>query len=296
VIDNASDDSSLASIPVDERIQVIHNRENVGFAKAQNQAIDMARGRYFLALNFDLLLDSRCLEEMVCALESTDKIGTVSAKMLRLSEQGQPGSRFDNAGLLLSRGRMPIHRGLDEDDRGQYEQPEYIFGAMGAAALYRREMLQEISFEGEFFDESFFMWYEDIDLDWRARLLGWHCLYTPRAVVYHIGDVHGHGKSRLGAKVSLLNRWKMIVKNECPHCFFQNIPQVFNAELGLLRHVILNRLLGVYLQDILLLIISLPDIYRKRKFNQSRAVLRCLPEFPQAFFEQEKSYASLSQA
>ena len=68
---------------------------------------------------------------------------------------------------------------------GQYDSREYVFGASGAAAFYRRRMLDEVAMGGECFDESFFAYREDADLAWRLRNLGWKCLYVPGAVAYH---------------------------------------------------------------------------------------------------------------
>ena len=66
---------------------------------------------------------------------------------------------------------------------------EYVFGATAAAALYRREMIEDISIDGEFFDPDFFVYREDADVAWRAQLMGWRCLYTPHARGYHVRNV-----------------------------------------------------------------------------------------------------------
>src|SRR5437016_6203643 len=82
-----------------------------------------------------------------------------------------------------------LDRGAEELDRGQYDEPAYVFGATGAAALYRRVMIEDISVAGEFYDEDFFSYREDADVAWRAQLRGWRCVYTPRAVAWHVRRV-----------------------------------------------------------------------------------------------------------
>lgn len=283
LVDNASADGSLERIPVTENMQVLRNAENLGFAKAQNQGMRLARGKYVLPMNPDIILEPDCLEEMVRAMLQGERIGTVAPKLLRMNARLEKTNQFDNAGLLLPAGRIPYHRGRDETDAGQYDQPVRMFGAMGAAALYRRNMLEDIAYKGQYFDESFFTWYEDIDLDWRARLRGWECAYAPRAVAYHVGDPHGHGRSKFGAMTSMRNRWMMILANECPRCFVMNSQAILKEEFGLIKHIIKHGLYVSYLRALASWFAYLPQVIKKRKFVQSRAIQKCLPEYPLPF-------------
>jgi GT2 family glycosyltransferase len=109
-----------------------------------------------------------------------------------------------------------LDRGSREPDLGQYEQPEYVFGATGAACLYRRAMMEDIALDGEFFDNDFFAYREDADVAWRAQLLGWKCLYTPPAVAYHVRSVLPSNRASLPAFInmhSVKNRWLLRIKN-----------------------------------------------------------------------------------
>jgi len=280
LVDNASTDGSFDPLPQDERICAQRNSRNLGFAKAQNQGIRLAKGKYILPLNFDILLEPTFLEEMVAAIERSDHVGSIAPKLLRMVENGQKTAQFDNAGLLLPANRIPVHRGRGEQDHGQYDQPVRVFGAMGSAALFRKEMLEDIAYLGQCFDESFFTWYEDIDLEWRARLRGWDCMYSPLAVAYHTGDPYGNNRSSFGAQVSMRNRWMMILSNECPGCLARNIGKLLAVELGLLNHVIKKRLVGTYIRAFASLVTHLPGIIRKRRWVRSRANPTCLPKFP----------------
>ncbi len=280
VVDNASQDASLEAVQGREKVQAIRNSVNKGFAAGQNQGMRAAQGRYLMALNFDIQLAPNYLELALAAIESRSRVGSLSGKMLRMKPDGTHTAQFDNAGLLLTSRRMPRHRGDGEQDLGQYQQPALVFGAMGAAAFYRRRMLEDISWRGQYFDESYFMWYEDIDLDWRARLFGWDCLYLPQAVAYHVGDPHGHGRSRFGAEMTIRNRWMMILANESLLWMLGHFPWLCLEELNLLRHVLRFGLTGAYLRALRGFIQRVPAVLEKRRWVRSR-VLRSLPEYPQ---------------
>lgn len=98
---------------------------------------------------------------------------------------------------------------INEEDKGQYEREEEVFAACGAAAIFRRAMLNEVGL----FDEDFFMYYEDTDLSWRARLLGWKVMYVPSAVVRHLHCGTSLAWSPLFIYHSSLNRLAMLFKN-----------------------------------------------------------------------------------
>jgi GT2 family glycosyltransferase len=108
-----------------------------------------------------------------------------------------------------------LDRGAEEIDRGQYDRLQYVFGATGAAAFFRRDFINDVSIEGEFFDEEFFAYREDADLAWRAQLMGWKCLYLPTAVAWHVRRVTPERRRNLplsinwhSAKNRFLMRWK----------------------------------------------------------------------------------------
>ena len=168
-------------------------------------------------------------------------------------------------------------------DTGQYNEVVKVFGAMGAAALYRRDMLEDIVYQGQYFDETYFMWYEDIDLDWRARLRGWDCVYNPKAVIYHVGDVHGHGKSKLGAQVSMRNRWRTILSNECIYCIIKNFFPLIKEEFALLLYVVRFGFIKEYVWAVMSFLTALPYTIKKRQWVRRQAKIRCLPEYPLAY-------------
>lgn len=219
VIDNASTDGTRAVLEkFRESIRLIFNEKNTGFAAAQNQGMRSARGDWFLSLNPDVVLSPNFIVEIVAAGESDPKVGAVSGKLLRWHPGKEPEfSRIiDSTGIYFTPSLRHLDRGSEQADEGQYDKLEYVFGATGAAALYRRKMVEDVSVEGEFFDERFFAYREDADLAWRAQLMGWNCVYTPRAVAWHVRRVTPERRGQLPTEInwhSIKNRFLMRAKN-----------------------------------------------------------------------------------
>ncbi len=123
---------------------------------------------------------------------------------------------IDSTGIYFTRNMRHLDRGAEEIDRGQYDRVQYVFGATGAAALFRRGFIDAVSVEGEFFDEDFFAFREDADLAWRAQLMGWKCLYVPSAVAWHVRRVTPERRENLPLAInwhSVKNRFLMRGKN-----------------------------------------------------------------------------------
>ncbi|MGA8875313.1 MAG: glycosyltransferase [Candidatus Korobacteraceae bacterium] len=123
---------------------------------------------------------------------------------------------IDSTGIYFTPNMRHLDRGAEEIDRGQYDRLQYVFGATGAAAFYRRSFIDDVSVEGEFFDEEFFAFREDGDLSWRAQLMGWKCLYVPTAVAWHVRRVTPERRKDLPLIInwhSAKNRFLMRGKN-----------------------------------------------------------------------------------
>jgi len=101
----------------------------------------------------------------------------------------RPAAGGFHGNLFHAHGSRHLDRGSREVDNGHFLNYEYVFGATAAAALYRRDMIADMSEDGAFFDPDFFVYREDADVAWRAQLLGWRCLYTPHARGYHVRNV-----------------------------------------------------------------------------------------------------------
>jgi GT2 family glycosyltransferase len=219
VVDNASSDGTREILErIGHGVRIFYNDMNTGFAAAQNQGMAQARGDWLLSLNPDVLLSRDCISKLVAAGEADARTGAVCGKLLRWrpGEAGERTNIIDSTGIYFLRNLRHLDRGSDEIDRGQYERPEYVIGATGAAALYRRTMVEDVSVDGEFFDEDFFAYREDADVAWRAQLLGWRCLYTPQAVAWHVRRVTPERFKDLPDLInrhSIKNRFLMRAKN-----------------------------------------------------------------------------------
>jgi GT2 family glycosyltransferase len=227
IVDNASSDETVAILrQFDRRVRVVHNSENNGFAGGQNQAIALCRGDWVLALNPDVRLHPDFVANLVAAGEEEDSIGTVCGKLLSMRPDFEvPESPvIDSTGIFFTPNLRHFDRGSKEPDRGDYNQREYVFGATGAAALYRRTMIEDVLVNGDFFDSDFFAYREDADLAWRAQLLGWKCLYVPEAIAYHVRHVLPSNRTAVSSTInmhSVKNRFLMRINNLSARQYFR---------------------------------------------------------------------------
>ncbi len=186
LVDNGSTDGSQALVAEEyPEVRLLALERNLGLTGGNNAGFGAARGEILVSLNNDTEADPRFVEALVAALEAHPEAGMAAAKMLLFDRRDVIHSAGDGYGL----DGIPFNRGVWQQDEGQFDEPGWIFGGCGGAVAYRRAMLDEIGY----FDESFFMYCEDVDLNWRAQLAGWRCWYTPQAVVYHKLSATGGG-------------------------------------------------------------------------------------------------------
>ena len=220
IVDNASEDGTRAILKTaDPAWRVIYNDKNVGFAAGQNQAIRASRGNFVLCLNPDVMLSPNFITQLMAAAgESCFDAGVFCGKLLRWDPaiENHKTNIIDSTGIYFTPNMRHLDRGAEEIDRGQYDRLQYVFGATGAAAFYRRSFIDDVSVEGEFFDEEFFAFREDGDLSWRGQLMGWKCLYLPTAVAWHVRRVTPERRKDLPLIInwhSAKNRFLMRGKN-----------------------------------------------------------------------------------
>ena len=219
VIDNASTDGTADILEqFEDRCKVCYNQDNIGFAAAQNQAIELARGSWILTLNPDVLLLPGFIQALVDGGRLDPRIGTVCGKLLTMTSQFEIPAKpvVDSTGIYFNPMLRHLDRGSQQVDNGHYLQYEYVFGATAAAALYRRSMIRDVAVDGEFFDSDFFVYREDADVAWRAQLMNWKCLYVPYARGYHVRKVLPGNRRALPPEInmhSVKNRFLMRLKN-----------------------------------------------------------------------------------
>lgn len=208
-------------------VQILAMQGNLGYSGGANRIVREADGYdHVMLLNPDVVLGPRHLEELVGVMVSAPGVGSVGGKLLLGDSEVAGWSRddapriLDSTGHLIFRSRRIIDRGHGERDVAQYDRPEEVFSICGAAVLYRRSMLDDIQIDGEYFDEDFFAYKEDVDTCWRAQLLGWSSLYNPAAIAHHLRGWKRRDDRRrvpwLRKYHSFKNHSLMMIKNELP--------------------------------------------------------------------------------
>ncbi|MDO7908857.1 glycosyltransferase family 2 protein [Paenibacillus sp. JX-17] len=235
VIDNDSADGTVAEVKAVQnrfggRLKLIRNPNNVGFAPAHNQAIQATQTDYVLVLNPDVTLTTEYTAQLINRMEQDKSLGSATGKLLRKDHP----DRIDSTGIVMNRARRAFDRGAGEP-AARWAHSGEVFGVSGAAALYSRALIQDISKDGEFFDRSFFAYKEDVDVAWRAQLLGWRAYYDAQAAAFH-----GRGWKEGGRqaqplfirRLSYINRYKMMFKNDRFPALARDCLHILAYELG----------------------------------------------------------------
>ena len=171
-------------------------------------------------------LDPNCLAELVEALDRHPEVGSVTPKMLDFAERDV----LDGAGDLLTWRGGGRRRGHGDQDEGQYDAPDEVFGPCGGAALYRRSALEAVGS----FDEDYFAYYEDIDWAFRAQLAGVRCRYVPTAVLYHRGSATlGRGMTDSNGYLLWRNPVWLIVKCYPASALIRHAPSLLRGQAAI---------------------------------------------------------------
>ena len=274
VVDNASTDETRDRLrPRETMWRVIYNDANVGFAAGQNQAIGQAKGDWLLCLNPDVMLSPDFVRRLVAAGSVHPESGSVCGKLLRWDPDSNPPQRrvIDSTGIYFTRNMRHLDRGGEEVDTGQYDRAQWVFGATGAAAIFRRSFVEAVSVNGQFFDEEFFSYREDADLAWRGQIMGWKCLYEPTAVAWHVRRVTPGRRENLPLEInwhSIKNRFLMRGKNASGWLCWRLFWPVAWRDLMVLGYAVLRdwRMLSAIVYPLT----NFPGIRAKRKVVQSR--------------------------
>lgn len=245
---------------------------NRGFAAGANKVVHQVseqwpEAQFVLILNPDIELETNYAENLAIEMSRQADTAMASGKLLRPDRQ-----LLDSAGIVLPRNRRPRDRGSEELDLGQYDRTESVFGATGAAIMVRMSAVEDLSLEGEFFDEDFFLYHEDTDICWRAHLLGWRVLYVASATAVHTRRWRQGERFSTAPNVrshSFKNHYLQIIKNERPREFFTNLPVVALWEVARFGFALMRDpvVLSAYRDAILLS----KRAWRKRRILQKRA-------------------------
>ena len=249
--------------------RLIVNERNMGFSPALNRGIRESSGDLVMPLNTDIVLEKGFVSSLVSVMDE-EGVGSASGKLLRFPPFGEDNV-IDSAGHVIFSNRLAENRGEGERGVACYLEAEEVFGTCGAAGLYSRRMLEDVAVAGEYFDEDFFAFWEDLDLDWRARLRGWRCVFEPAAVAYHRRGGAGYRKSLVVEYHNYKNRYLTIIKNDSARYLLKNLPGIIVTDVlkaGALFIRCPRALLS--LAEVARL---LPGMLRKRRTIQRRRVV-----------------------
>lgn len=242
VIDNASTDAT-GELAREHGARHLRLDRRVSWTEANNAGIAAAEGDSVLLLNADCFLEPDFLERARERLREPG-VGAVAPKLVRTlgPELSDRLELLDAAGMRVSRTRTNnlVGHGMP---RLAYDVPGMAFGADGAAALFRREMLEDCAVDGEVLDPDFEKWASDVDLAWRGHLLGWQCAYEPRAVAYHVrtyGPTSRASVPEADRRVQFRNRYLMMLKNDSFSSFVRDLPRIAGYELLALGYALLR--------------------------------------------------------
>ncbi len=280
VVDNASSDAT-GKLAHDHGVECIRFERRRSYAQAINAALAALDGEAVLLLNADCFLAPGFLGAARPRLREHG-VGSVSPKLLRARgpEPEARMNRIDAVGIYMHRSRKNLLAGHGRR-LPAFDSPAEVFGPDGAAALYRRETLEDCAIEGSVLDEDLEKMGTDVDLAWRARQLGWRSVYEPRAVAWHIRSYRPSTRRRMPERERRLvfrNRYLMMLKNDSWRALARDLPHVALYELLLLGYVLAGErpLLRGYLEAAQLA----PAALRKRAALQGRAAGRRMPGTP----------------
>ncbi|SRR6266496_936802 len=188
VVDNASTDDSPRMVRESfPQVHLIENRENVGFARANNQAIQRCMGKHLLLLNPDTLVASGALHALVNFLDQHPEAGAVGARILnpdgslQITSHPRPTLSRELWRLFHMDALFPYAEYAPT--KWRTKQPQEVDVLIGACLLLRKEVLDQVGF----LDEDYFMYSEEVDLCYRIQRAGWCLFWVPQAEVVHFG-------------------------------------------------------------------------------------------------------------
>lgn len=265
VVDNGSEDGSAAYL-AGEDVPHLALPQNIGFAAAVNLGARHVSSATVLALNVDTALEPGCIGRLLNALETDASLAGVQPRILQLEEDAGDspnpgGARLYSAGQALTADGRAVEEGAGRRQGPPYLQEREIFGVCGAACLLRRELFDQLGG----YDERYFAFYEDVDLNVRARIAGWRFAYMPEAVIWHVGNASwSAGFSRPKAENARLvarNRLATQIK----FMPLSALPRIVVAESGALARAALQRRLLATLGGKISTLRWLPSLVRERR-------------------------------
>lgn len=220
-VDNASKDGSVDFVRNRfPKAKVIVNDKNLGFSGGNNVGISEAKGEYIVMLNNDTWVDKNWLKNLVEAANKDEKVAICVSKVLFMEKP----DTINSCGIKVDVDGSGEDIGFGKKDGIKYQRPKEIFAASGGVTLVKKRVFDEIGL----FDSTYFLYIEDVDLSWRARLAGYKVMFVPTARVFHkLGGANVQNKTvRI---LTFRNRIKTLIKNYSFITLLRLTPTILNS-------------------------------------------------------------------
>jgi GT2 family glycosyltransferase len=256
VVDNGSTDGTAEYVRAEfPSVRLVVLPENRGFAGGNNVGVREACGRYVALLNNDTVVDPGWLRSLVGGLDEAAGIALVTSRIVYMHDPSIIDSAGD--GLLRWGGAFKRHHGAAV---GAATHSVEVFSVCGAACLMPKAVFDELGG----FDEDFFASHEDVDLSYRARLLGYRCRYVAEAVVRHHGSATLGRVSRFAVFHGQRNLEWMYLKNTPAMLLVRTLPGHFLYDAAAAIHFARLGLLGTFIRAKIAALAGLPRLWSKR--------------------------------
>lgn len=267
VVDNGSDDGSVNFVKEKyPEAVLIEQPTNSGFSRAVNRGIRASSSPWVFLLNNDVEVALDCLEKLSTFIAHDDRFEIIALKMMDFNQR----QIIDGAGDAVLRGGVGYRLGTLEKDQAQYSVRRPVFGACAGAAVYKREVFQRIGL----FDDDFFAYLEDVDLNLRAVRAGVKVCFLPEAIIYHIGSASTGSKfNDTTIRLSTRNNLLVIIKNYEPLLIMQFLLPILVYQFFWLLFVVKHQRFKAYCTGVFEAVTMAPLMAKKRSYRHRSALL-----------------------
>lgn len=281
LVDNGSTDDSLEYVKDNyPEVKIIPLQKNFGFAKAINEGVKTSSAKYVLFLNNDTSVDKDWIKYLIARADSHPEVISVNSKLLNFYDK----KLVDGVGILINEVGQARSIGWQEEDKGQYDSEQYIFGATGGASLFRRADFIKVGL----FDEKYFMYSEEVDFAFRAQFLGYKSIFCPKAKVFH---KHKATSKKLPAHIEywqFRNMTQTIIKDFPARILFKKWRwfKIILVHLNTIFYQLKNRYWWPPFLSLAWIIFHLPYLLSKRRKVQSN--IKVSEEYIESFLKEKK--------
>ena len=268
VVDNGSHDESVEFIEKNfSQVHLIKNPKNLGFAGGMNAGINYCLSKHYQyigSLNNDAVVDKDWLKYLLDSIKKNETCGSATGLILTTDK-----THIDNTGDFYNVWGQTVARQRGVIAKDAAPDSEFVFGAAAGSCLYSAKMLRQVGG----FDEMFFAYLEDTDLNFRAQLLGWKSIYDPRAITYHAINATSSKLGDFTSYHTLKNYFYLYFKNMPGLLFWKYLPKFSLGFLYISAAKLYKLKFLVILKAYFMIFINFPRlVIRRYKIQRSRKV------------------------